>query len=603
MIYKYKFVILFIFILSVFLVPFQNCSKIPITAMSRPPDPTPIAKMDITAQSCVNAKSLLPEKTKFVFIIDLSRSNLGEFFNDDYLFNGNLTTGKKYKFFDTNLGTDPDGKRFDTLKNFIETCGSQDADTEYSIIGFSDAAGVVKTSGSSKIFQCEPQFYHNTTAIQKIDELKAVAQAEKTVYASFKKPTKPLLSVNKAEIDPLLSKQTNYVAATECLSQTIENDLMTSNAAINYQVFFVSDGAAVAKSTGCEETTVADKIKCYTDKMDESLNYTMKLASALLKNIRIHAIYYTKSGERDSIIESYMKYLSSVGQTRDPINLGNVADAAAAGKNPFCDLLSVDKSIIYKTNSIVGINTNRIQIGPVLKLDTDADGITDDLEESVYFSDPTNARSMVPGVLDGICKILGGREACLTEKEKISCNASLMNQFNMSDCDVRILKLEQFSINPNLAGIDSDNDNIPDYVEILKGLNPMTADSNQDTDSDGLTNLEEISTGRDPFVPDQNMAPLLSFNLSFSDTIQGCDNGGWTYNLNSLTTTEGHNEILLYFKTISQNSVNSSEFKNFVLNYNFSKDSKSKSMLLSDLGSQLIRPVDFTLVEKKVSTP
>lgn len=601
MIFKYKYLIVFTLILSAFVLPFQNCSKVPITAMSRPPDPIPIAKMDINAQSCVNAKSLLPEKTKFVFIIDLSLSNLGDFYKSDLLFNGRLTTGKKYSFFSSELGTDPLGKRFDTLKNFIETCGSADTDTEYSIIGFSDAAGSIKNSGPAKIFQCEPSFYKGSTAIDKINELKSVTEAEKVIYETFKEPYK---QYNAATVANLISKATNYVAATDCLSETIENDLMTSNSAINYQVFFVSDGAAQAKSTGCESLgTVTEKIKCYTDKMDESLNYTMKLASALLKNIRIHSIYYTKSGLRDPNIENYMKYLSMVGQTRDPINLGNVTEATASGENPFCKLLSVDKSIIYKTNSIVGINKNRIQVGPLFKKDTDADGITDDLEDSMYFSDPNEARSMVPGVLDGVCKILGGRDACLQEKAKITCDPSLMNQFNMSDCDVRILKLDQFSINPNLAGIDSDNDNVPDYVEILKGLNPLTVDSNQDTDSDGLTNLEEISSGRDPFVPDQNSAPLLSFNLEFTDTIVGCDNGGWTYSLNSLTTTEGRNELLFYFKTISQNSVNSSEFKNFVINYNFSKDSKSKSMLLSDLGSQLIRPSDFILVEKKVSAP
>ncbi len=118
-----------------------------------------------------------------------------------------------------------------------------------------------------------------------------------------------------------------------------------------------------------------------------------------------------------------------------------------------------------------------------------------------------------------------------------------------------------------------------------------------------MTNLEEISIGRDPFVPDSNVAPLLNFNLSFSETIEGCDNGGWTYNLTALTTTEGSNEILMYFKTISQNSVNSSEFKNYSLRYNFSKDSKSKSLLLSDLGQQIIHPSDFILVEKMVSSP
>jgi hypothetical protein len=296
-----------------------------------------------------------------------------------------------------------------------------------------------------------------------------------------------------------------------------------------------------------------------------------------------------------------MKYLSIVGQTRDPINLGNIASTSDEDENPFCKLLSVDKSIVYKTNSIVAINKNRIQIGSLLKVDSDADGITDDDEESIYYSDPQNSRSMVLGVLDGICKIVGGRDKCISEKAKISCDPQLINQFNISDCDIKILKLDEYAVNTNLAGIDSDNDNVPDYVEVLKGLNPMSADSNLDTDSDGKTNLEEISIGHDPFVPDQGMAPLMSFSLNFSDTIQSCDNGGWNYQLNALKTTEGKNDILMYFKTISQNSINESEFKNFTLNFNFTNDSKNKNQLLSDVGDQVIKPSDFILVEKKVS--
>lgn len=598
MILKKKFIFFTFIALAAVLIPFQNCSKVPITAMSLPPDPTPIAKMGLTAQSCVNAKSLLPEKTKFIFVIDLSMSNLGDFYKGDLLFNGRMTTGKRYSFFSSDLGTDPDGKRFDALKNFITTCGSQDTSTEYSVIGFSDAAGNIQTNGAAKILQCEPNFYQSSSALQKLDEMKTLANSERTVFETFKEPIKPYSS---ATIAPLLSKQTNYVAATDCLSKTIENDLMTENSAINYQVFFVSDGAAQAVSTGCEDPAVTDKVKCYTDKMDDTLNYTMKLSTALSKNIRIHSVYYTKSGLRDEIIEKYMKYLSIVGQTRDPINLGNISSAANASENPFCKLLSVDKSIIYKTNSIVAINKNRIQIGNQFKVDSDADGITDDDEESIYFSDPQNARSMVPGVLDGICKMLGGRDICLSEKAKIHCDVNLINQFNMSDCDVKILKLDQYAVNPNLAGIDSDNDNIPDYVEILKGLNPMSADSNLDTDSDGMTNLEELTIGHDPFVPDQGVPPLLSFSLNFTDTIVGCDNGGWTYKLDTLTTTDGKNDILMYFKTISQNSINESEFKNFNLNFNFTKDAKNKNQLLSDVGDQLIKPSDFILVEKKVT--
>ena len=583
------------------LVPFQNCGKVPIKALSIAVDPVPVAKTNITAQSCVKAKSLLPEKTKYIFVIDLSRSNLGEFYKSDFLFNGQLTTGKRYSFFSSDLGTDPTGTRFDALKNFITTCGGEDSDTEYSVIGFSDTAGSIETSGSSKILKCEQtQFYKNTEALQKIDEMKSLANSEKAVYEKFKEPTTPYSS---GPVAALLSKQTNYVDAASCISKTLENDLMTPNSAIHYQIFFVSDGAALADSTGCEKPEVTDKIKCYTDKMDASLSYSMKLSSALSKDVRIHSVYYSKSGAQDTNIENYMKYLSVLGQTRDPINLGNISASASSGTNPFCQLLSVNRSIVYKTNSIVAININKIQVGDRLLDDSDADGISDIDEINNYHSDPKNPRSMVPGVLDGICKIFGGREACLKAYSKISCDKNLINQFNMSDCDIKILKLDQYAVNPKLAGIDSDNDGIPDYIEIIKGLNPLSADSNLDTDNDGLTNLEEISIGHDPFTPDQNAPATLSFKLAFLDTIEGCDNGGWSYSLNSVASTEGQNQIMMYFKTISQNSINDSEFRTYTLDLNLTKSSALKNQLLSNIENRLIRPSDFVIVEKKVSSP
>ncbi len=600
MIYKNNIAIFFIISSIFMLIPFQNCSKVAITALPSQAEVLPVAKPNVTAQSCVNAKSLQPEKTKFVFIIDLSRSNLGEFFKDDLLFNGRLTTGQRYSFFSSELGTDPDGKRFDALKDFVSTCGNRDLNTEYSVIGFSDLAGNIQTNGQSKTLICQPSFYSGTTAIQKIDEMQLLANTERTIYERFKKPTTPYSS---SVVAPLLSKQTNYVAATDCLSQTIENDLMSASSAVNYQVFFVSDGAAVADSTGCESTSVIDKVKCYTDLMDAKLNYTMKLSSALSKNIRIHSIYYSKSGNRDTNIENYMKYLSIVGQTNEPINLGNMSNATSGSQNPFCKLLSVDRSLVYKTNSIVAVNLNRIQIGTRMMLDSDADGITDEDEKNIFHSDPLNPRSMVPGVLDGICKILGGREKCIEEKSKITCNAQLINQFNMSDCDVKILKLDQYATNPNLAGIDSDNDGIPDYIEILKGLNPLSTDSNTDIDGDGLTNAEELSLGLDPFFPDKNTLPPFVFSSTFTDTISGCDNGGWTYHLDSIMTTVGPNQVMMYFKTISQNSINESEFRMHTLNFEFIQDTKNKNQFLPTAATPLIQPSDFIVVEKKVSTP
>jgi len=118
---------------------FQNCSKVAITPVEKDPV-IPTAELSLKAQACVNARSLLPEKTKFVFIVDLSQSNLGKYYKGNYLFRGVLRPG--YSFFNKELGTDPEGSRFNALIDFMNTCGSG-TDTEYSIIGFSDIAGTL----------------------------------------------------------------------------------------------------------------------------------------------------------------------------------------------------------------------------------------------------------------------------------------------------------------------------------------------------------------------------------------------------------------------------------------------------------------------------
>jgi alpha-tubulin suppressor-like RCC1 family protein len=52
------------------------------------------------------------------------------------------------------------------------------------------------------------------------------------------------------------------------------------------------------------------------------------------------------------------------------------------------------------------------------------------------------------------------------------------------------------------AGVDSDGDGMPDWWELLHGLNPLDpSDANLDPDDDGLSNLQEYQDGGNPFDP------------------------------------------------------------------------------------------------------
>lgn len=56
-----------------------------------------------------------------------------------------------------------------------------------------------------------------------------------------------------------------------------------------------------------------------------------------------------------------------------------------------------------------------------------------------------------------------------------------------------------------VSPMDSDEDGLPDFIEILKGLNPNSADLDRDgMDYDGLLNRQEIQRGTDPFFADAN---------------------------------------------------------------------------------------------------
>lgn len=581
---------------------FQNCSDVSVELASEAPIKS-FASVNITAEGCVNSVQVAPEKTKFIFVIDLSRSNMGAYEKKDYLYNG-TTYKDKYYFWNPNEATDLAGARFDAIANFVNTCGNS-TNADYSIIAFSNGAGEIsKDASGNHILTCQDRFINSTQINSQLSMMKA-AQAEENLFHSkfvWNPPPGlqvPYLSQDATAAIPLLFKETNYIAATDCLASTIEKDMaVLNNETSNYQIFFLSDGEAFAKASGCEETSITDKTKCYIDGMDEKLSYLMKLSSAKSKPIRLHALYYTRSGAQDLAIETFMNYLATVGQTSSPINLGSFQAASPTAENPFCKLLAVDKSIVYRTNKIYAVNLTSIKKGKDLKADSDSDGLTND-EEVSYGASALDAHSIVPGVLDGVCKIIGSQELCLEERSKITCDAGKINKFGISDCDIKILKLDKLAYRQELVGIDSDNDGIPDFIEILKGTSPINMDSYIDMDNDGLNNLQEINAGLDPFTPDADADKAIYSSSLFKDVIDQCTSGGWHLDITSLGGVSGQNKLMLFFRTESKNTVGVFEYR--VYNTEYDVTSKPESSLSLSMPPTDVTPEDFLLVTPEVT--
>ena len=579
------------------LLGFQNCSDVKIEQASLPPVKT-FADVSFSAEGCVNSVKLAPEKTKFVFVIDISRSNMGDFIKGKYNYAGVSYDG--YPYWDPTQATDPLGVRFDAINNFVSSCGAS-TNNAYSVIAFSNSAGEISTDVQNhQVLNCTNRFVSSDVVSSQLSIMKQTQVTEGTYYSQFKlSDNKPFLAANATDVAPFIFKETNYVAATDCITSTIEADMAApSNDTSNYQIFFLSDGEAVAKSTGCEAlATTAAKIQCYVDKMDVKLSYLMKLSSAKSKPIRLHALYYTRDGQKNLSIESYMKYLASAGQTLAPVNMGSFQNLKGT-ENPFCKLLAVDKSIVYRSNKIYAVNMTATKVGAVIKRDSDADGIPDD-EEASYGGDPYNAHSIVPGVLDGVCKIIGSKELCQKERDKIVCDPAKVNKFGISDCDVKILKLDKLAVRPELAGIDSDDDGIPDIVEILKGTSPINPDGYLDFDNDGLNNLQEISAGLDPFTPDATGDRMISSQATFKDQIDKCTSGGWHLDIDALSGPPGINKMMLFFRTESKNTAGVYEYR--VNNSMYNVTTNPDSTINVDLSTPFVDVDQFELVTREIS--
>ena len=94
--------------------------------------------------------------------------------------------------------------------------------------------------------------------------------------------------------------------------------------------------------------------------------------------------------------------------------------------------------------------------------DPDGDGLNN-LQEYVFGCDPDNADTDADGLTDDVELLIHGT-------------------------------------NPNAA--DSDNDNLPDAWELANRLNPLLPDEQEDPDADGLTNQEEFRMGSHPWKAD-----------------------------------------------------------------------------------------------------
>ncbi len=502
------------------IVNFQNCSNVGLEE-SKEPSVIRSSPTELKASVCSKVTLQPGASRKFIFIVDLSASNFGNWFSLD----------NKRHYFDPKIATDPDGKRFDAIENFIENCSQQSGD-QFAIIGFSAAAGELTGNG----LNCDNPTFKTPRAIKsEIKKLKDRQFIDDDWYLQWSQDAGKYLS--EPTPDSLVYRVTSYTSASKCYEKLILKELQDSaNSTEKYDIFFISDGIPEdKKGTGCNLTEYNNdqKTQCYLDNNLSSVTLSRTAAISKNKNLTIQGIYYGPSGVTIDVLNA----MSIEGGT----NGAKLLDGFDNNQTALCEIVTSQLAYESKPDILGIINLNVSRVEGEIQVDSDADGLTD-TEEALYFgkgASPNNPRSITPGLLDSLCVNLSSVEKCLEWVKSNNCDQNLYDSTGLTDCDRKYIGFDSVTTLQNPA--DYDADGLIDFIEVIKGLDPTKKDLYLDPDQDGISNLDEIYRGSDPQFPDSYLdqsqlnQTSISFKSSFNhDSV--CTYGQWDLSAQKLQT-------------------------------------------------------------------
>lgn len=532
---------------SVTMVLFQNCSNANLTKVE---DPVTLASHSDKAFACgMTSQDTSPPK--YVFIVDMSGSNLGEW-------KKRATANGMESFWDDTNASDANGDRLTLIKDFLN--GSQDTDPNFAVIGFSwDRAGATERESTVG-------FVNKSTAMTRIegllteqngtvDNLGNIIPGAKDLFSCFKNQSyQDALSVDPVSCPnrgytmkrcgPVGQElrecnyqmhETGYVRALDLARKFIYDDIYAKGSKTkNYYTFFISDGvpkddlnpSAPADATRCKPSATDPnaEINCQRAKIFEVLRQTrssMSSAPSYARNLFLYGLFYSppppacQDSDSDGVCDGETFMRSMVDEAKNGKFFSLQRFTGALGGNFFENIVS--SSTVYEPFNLQAIPLTTVVKNGKLHADSDMDGVID--SEEVAPLSPQNPRSNPNGILDGLYLMLKaqgklGLLSCTDAEKVVSEAAPSPNYTGLSVCDMKALNIDVVSTIANklTPGLDTDKDGLIDLVEVLKFLNPGVSDSAQDLDNDSLITLREVLRGSDPFVPDFQF-PLEWTNL------------------------------------------------------------------------------------------
>lgn len=492
---KIKLVLLGAGLLSV--VVFQNCGNIKVEQkILSSVEPEPQAKSLPKGEICSGTGARFGTPVRFTFIVDMSLSNLG----------GSLamSSGQEGKYIWTlklNEATDKDFLRFTAMEKFISTCGNA-PEFKYSVIGFSDAA--MFPFGKN----CNSPYGSAAAALTDVTGFRQIQAGDISVNGTM------------ASFSPFVMGDTAYSTGLQCLETNIMSDASTSNTDEGgppiYQTFFLTDG---------QPTDFAGNKVEQISKYTQTMNNIMFNALSLSSGIKMKTIYYGPEAQKANAKEILDVLAQSTGERLPDPNFPNDPTRTIAPttleianfdslSDQLCELYKPQATYAYRPYQQNAINLNRVEYSGKYESDTDADGLADLEEEKLGFNS-FNPRTN--GILDSLC-VRAGFEVSNCQKPA-SCTEDVVG-FGLTNCDIQFASTY---FGKSLSGYDTDGDQIIDFIEIIRGTNPVKDDMQYDLDRDGITNIKEVLTGSSVTLKSEaNVDDNIKFSWGRASTNSGC---------------------------------------------------------------------------------
>ncbi len=449
---RHSKLIFLVFLMMAVLIAYQNCSSPTIEPYVQ--KSYSVSKIGI--DFCTTPSDSIQSRLKFIFIQDRSGSNQRRF-----------TTAVPPVMLP---GTDPTGeRRFPALVSFLNGLDTQPsfnaASTYYSFINFSTEPNVENFGGQT--FTNDRQAFINY-----------IDNEGRPPYTDTNNPADDGWTNYRDTLTDLMTLLNNDIAAAE---RDFNTGVTPTKIASNYVVFFVSDGEPMNLEDGATVPTlqpinqILSLVRRIVDLQNTKSDY--------VDGISINTAYYS-TPPTSTVAEDYLRRMAQEGYgTFMSFLNGEAIDFTAFSIPP--------RAIRFSLKELWLVNSNAVWEDNFLKVDSDADGLSDD-KELVLGSNPNAYDSDGNRLGDGFEYQMDGRP-CAT----VNCpaRASACNNVPMGDTDLDDLNnCEEARIGSDRRDPDYNRDYIPDGLAVKWGINvidPSNATS-LDPDSDGVSNYAEV---------------------------------------------------------------------------------------------------------------